>query len=801
MPRDETPTRDVHALNGATLAMIADVRRKHMLASESDWRQTRARVARSLFPDDAPRQSALVAELDAGRAVPAGRVLAGAGTEKNVTLYNCFVSPLLQDSMRTDPARAGKGIMDALADVAVSMQMGGGVGTDFSPLRPAGAIVRRVSALASGPLPFMDTWDGMCKTIMSAGYRRGAMMATLRCDHPDVLAFVRAKRDPNRLRMFNVSVLVTDDFIAAVDADAEWKLGHWITREVGQPFELRRDPYTSAMERWYVYETVPARALWREIMENAYEHAEPGVLFLDTANRMNNLWYAEYLQCVNPCGEQWMAPDDACNLGHVNLARCVAGRPFSDECALDHRAIERVARLMVRMSDAVVDASNVPTEAQREAIRAKRRIGLGITGLANAMMFCRLRYGAPGSLAFTANAMATIRDAAYRESIELAKEEGSFPLFDRDKYLAGEFIKTLPEDIRDGIAEHGIRNALLLTIAPTGTVSISQCDNASAGIEPAYAARQERRKLEADGSYSTHYVEDFGFRTYANALFDGDLGAALAAPLPNYMVTTKDLTWEDHLAIVATAQQYVDNSISKTINMPAETSFEEFEAVYRRAHAIGCKGCTVYRPNPASGRGAVLVDADAKELEVIREDAAALGAEVVLPLRERPDALDGRTYRLRYSRLPYPMFLTVNDEVRSDGSRVPFEVFLNSKAVDNAHWMQAVTRMVSAIMRKGGDLRFIPDELKQVYSAAGGDWVDGKYVPSEVALIGVALEKHFRAIGYIDDRFESPATISPVEPRGTAFAEIGKQCPSCGAPAVVMQESCERCASCGWSRC
>lgn len=800
MPRDQLPViTDLFRHLGPTRALIDDVRReKYMQPGEVTWEQTHTRVANALFRDDRQRVALLFDELAEGRACPAGRVMAGAGTDRNVTWWNCFVSPLVQDSMRTDPSRLGLGIMDALASVAYSMQMGGGVGTDFSPIRPEGAVVRRVGAQASGPLAFMDMWDGMCRTIMSAGARRGAMMATLICWHADILKFIRAKRNGARLRMFNVSVLVTDDFMRAVEVGADWDLGHWEPPFGGSPTTTveRYDPYYGTTRPWFVYSRVQARELWNDIMRGAYRYAEPGVIFIDRVNELNNLYYAEHVQCTNPCGEQALAPDDNCNLSHVNLARCVEGVPFSEGCRIDYEAIDRCARLLVRASDNVIDLSPVPTAAQRSAAQAKRRIGLGITGLANALMFVRQRYGSPDALVTTERLMETLLHAAYRESIELSKERGPFPLFDREKYLTGKFVRTLPEDIRDGIAEHGIRNALLTTVAPTGTISIAQGENSSGGLEPVFRARYVRKKLEPDNSFSEHTIEDLGFRVYANVAASGDLDFVLDTArhrLPDFMVTAKDLTPEDHLLTQAAIQKYVDNSVSKTINVPTETAFEDFVGIYSRAYALGCKGCTTYREDPASGRGAVLT-------EVTSASASASDVQSShIELRERPDVLAGCTYRLRWSSLPYPMFVTVNDEILPDGRRVPFEVFINSKAVDYAHWVSALTRMISAVMRKGGDLSFIPDELKQVWAARGGEFIDRRYVPSEVALIGYTLERHFVEIGYLKPPVSSDPSAPEVTPVG--FAELGAQCRDCGQPSVVRQEGCDKCLSCGWSNC
>jgi len=415
------------------------------------------------------------------------------------------------------------------------------------------------------------------------------------------------------------------------------------------------------------------------------------------------------------------------------------------------------------MSDNVIDLSPVPTEAQAAEGRRKRRIGLGITGLANALMFLRRRYGSSDAIAAAEAVMITIRDAAYRESVEIAREKGPFPAFERDRYLKGEFIQTLPQDIRDGIAEYGIRNALLLTVAPTGTVSIAQADNSSGGLEPVFLARYRRKVLQPDNSFKESIIEDFGFRVYANALFDGNMDAALAAPLPDYMVTQKlgpgvRRRWALWLGMIGAALFFGDALLTPAIS--------------------------------------VLSAVDAPDTD------APLLATIPLGTRVRPEVLDARTYRLRWASLPYPMFLTIGDEVLEDGRRIPFECFINSKAVDYAHWVSALTRMISAVMRKGGDLTFIPDELKAVWSARGGEFINKQFVPSEVALIGLTLERHFRDIGYIKN-VEPAASTAELALTGVHYAElgIGRQCSSCGALQVVRAEGCEKCLACGWSNC
>ena len=500
--------------------------------------------------------------LEGYRFLPAGRIVAGAGTGRDVTLFNCFVMGTLDDSM--------EGIFEGLKEAAVTMQRGGGIGHDFSTLRPSGAPVRGVGADASGPLSFMDVWDAMCRTIMSAGSRRGAMMGTMACDHPDIEDFIAAKADAARLRMFNLSVLVTDDFMAAVKANGEWP--------------LKFDGVT--------YKTVRARDLWDRIMRATFDYAEPGVIFIDRINRANNLAYCETIHATNPCGEQPLPPYGACLLGSINLARFVDGA-FSDDARLDEDALGETVRLAVRMMDNVIDVSQYPLEAQTHEARAKRRIGLGVTGLADALAMCRARYGSKPAVRLAGKWMALIEREAYLASAALAGEKGTFPLYDAQAYLAGEHIRQLDDDVRSAIAEYGMRNALVTSIAPTGTISLF-AGNVSSGIEPIFSLKYQRKVLLPDGSHKMETVEDYAARAYR-----GQFGED--APLPDYFVTAQDLSPQEHLVMQAALQPHVDSSISKTINCPEDISFNAFKAVYEEAFDLGLKGCTTYRPNDVTG--------------------------------------------------------------------------------------------------------------------------------------------------------------------------------------------------------
>jgi len=520
------------------------------------------------------------------RFLPGGRILAGAGTGRQVTLFNCFVMGQIEDSM--------DGIFDALKEGALTMQQGGGVGYDFSTLRPAGTRARHAGTIASGPLSFMRIWDSMCATILSTGARRGAMMATLRCDHPDIERFVAAKRRPGELRHFNLSVQVSDAFMEAVEADAEWPL-------IFPDSTLEGGGAGESIARWWpghdgpvpcrIFRRIPARRLWRQIMRACYDYAEPGVLFVDSVNRLNNLWYREMLTATNPCGELPLPPYGACDLGSINLTRFVHA-PFGRGARFDLDGMAEAAALAVRLMDNVIDLSRFPLPAQAAQVRGNRRIGLGITGLADALILLGLRYDGAAGRAAAADAMRTICHAAYRASIRLAQEKGPFPWFRREAYLQGVFIRNLPDDIRDGIAAYGIRNSHLTAIAPTGTVSLL-ANNVSSGLEPLFDYRYRRHLLQRDGSHREEVVTDYAWRRWRELRGD--------APLPESFIRAQEIPPEGHLQMQAALQPFVDSAISKTITIPETCRFEQFEAIYRRAWELGLKGCTTFRPNPVTG--------------------------------------------------------------------------------------------------------------------------------------------------------------------------------------------------------
>jgi len=1118
---------------------------------DRDMADTWARVALAAAHAEAPEQRrewalAFAGALAGHRFLPAGRIFAGAGTDRNVTLFNCFVMGTIDDDMGA--------IFANLREAALTLQQGGGIGYDFSTLRPHGAAVKGVGADASGPVSFMEVWDAMCRTIMSAGSRRGAMMATLACDHPDIESFIDAKRIPGKLSMFNLSVLASDAFMAAVKNDAEWEL------KFGGK----------------VYKTIRARELWDRIMRATYEYAEPGVIFIDRINAENNLAYCETIRATNPCltadtwimtsegprqiaelvekpfeaiaenrawrssergffsqgvkpivelrtreghrlrltpghrlrkitrrtrwscewewteagsfavgdellihnhrdapqwgdpeqarrdtaegyllglligdgvlksdkavlsvwpgqiavnggderpgvrgvmdaaleavayfprradfkgwseiprrgewrlsfaalkklanehglmqrakkitpaierrssafhaallrglfdtdgsvqgaqekgvsvrlaqsdsgtleaaqrmlsrlgiastiyrerrqaglrnmpdgrggkkpyairaqhelvvsgdnlplfaervgfadtakktklanaltnyrralnretfvatvesvspageaevfdaaipglnafdanglwahncGEQPLPPYGACLLGSINLAKLVK-HPFEENAALDEDELQRLTRVAVRLLDNVIDISRFPLPEQRAEAFAKRRIGLGVTGLADALIFCRVRYGSPESVALIERWLSKLSHAAYAASVEIAKEKGAFPLFDRDEYLSRPFIQNLPQDIRDAIAEHGIRNALVTSIAPTGTISLF-AENVSSGIEPVFAYTYGRKVLLADGTRAEEQVSDFAYRTF-RARFGEE------TELPDYFVNAQTLSPADHLAVQAAAQKHIDSSISKTINVPVDISFDAFKDVYLKAYELGCKGCTTYRPNAVTG--AVL---EAPRAAPSEPEEPLLPLPVPLtPRREggvvymtqpldRPETLPGQTYKVKWPETDHAFYITINDIVK-DGRRRPFEIFINSKNMEAYAWTLALTRMISAVFRRGGDVSFVVEELKAVFDPRGGQWMAGHYVPSLLAAIGDVIERHLIDIGFMAPR-EAPA---PEDRRAVAVAAEGapaRYCPRCSSPSYVKLEGCDTCISCGFSRC
>lgn len=530
-------------------------------------------------------QKAFFEILEDFRFLPGGRILAGAGTQHEVTLFNCFVMNIKEDSLQ--------GIFDALGEGALTLQQGGGVGYDFSVLRPHGDLVKKTGVNASGPVSFMRIWDSMCGVMLSTGARRGAMMGVLRCDHPDIEEFIAAKHDPHELRHFNVSVMISDAFMQAVKHDELWPLIF--------PVESEKSPHSSKeiiqciwgdsrnVIPCRIYKRIPARRLWHDIMRFAYNHAEPGVLFSDTINRMNNLWYRERLNATNPCGEIPLPAYGACNLGSINLTQFVLS-PFAENARIDWIHLEEVVTVATRFLDNVIDISQYPLKRQRQQALGTRRIGLGLTGLADALIMLNSPYDSDSSLQLARTIIKRIAEVTWDTSIELAREKESFPFYKKD-YLKGAFVATLEASLQRKLKRYGIRNSHHNTIAPAGTISLL-ANNVSNGIEPVYHA-DYKRQVRTNSASISFQVQDYAYRLWKER--------ETPVNFPKAWRDTHTLKPIAHLKMQNVMQAYVDNAISKTINIPIHFPFEELSDVYTTAYELGLKGCTIFRPNDITG--------------------------------------------------------------------------------------------------------------------------------------------------------------------------------------------------------
>ncbi len=764
------PAHEAIDVYGDDQVLTMDVwRGKYRFGTEDHPFDSHRRVVEGVYAKD-PNRDAKRDALEAmqkGLWVPAGRIQAGAGTPNVVTLLNCYMCQDIDDSM--------SGIADALRDAMLTMQQGGGIGMNFSSLRPAGSFLRRTGAVASGPLPFMDMWDSMCQTIMSAGARRGAMMAVMQDDHPDLIDFITAKHKPNRLTNFNVSVLISDAFMDAVKEDEDWFLGFDVPRADGKHlFVLEKDD-EEVPTQWYAYSKWRARDLWDLILENTFEWSEPGVIFIDRINRWNNLRYCETITGTNPCGEQPLPPNGCCNLGAVNLARMVTG-PFTPQASFDYSLLVHTAQLGTRFLDNVIDVTLYPLESQAKEEYAKRRIGIGITGLGNALAMLGLRYGSAEALEETGVIMSRLKEAVYRASIGLAEERGPFPLYDADRFgRSSPIVKGLQTETQGRLREHGIRNGVLLTIAPTGTTSL-YAGNVSSGLEPVFLHKAIRNVRQPDDTFKPYTTYDYGYSLYCQV---NSLDPDRSGVLPPFMVTHEDLSVDDHIGMQAACQEHIDSSVSKTINCPQDMLFEDFKHLYEKAYTLGAKGCTSYRYSEV--RGSILESPDAKTTEQ--------------PMLTRPDVLAGHTYKVKWPSINENYYITINDI----GGR-PFEVFFQSTSSKYTDWTTALGLMISAIMRKGGDISFISEELAKVRSADDVGYVDGKFYGSLVALFGATIGKHMN--GDVD------SAINTLEFEVIADTQIpritdnqGETCPACNQPSLRPQEGCMTCTNCGYSKC
>jgi len=781
---------------------------KYLKEGETGVEDLYRRVARALASVEkedirAEWEQKFLANLHAG-AIGAGRIMSAAGTDIQATLINCFVQPV-GDCIQGFDDEGYPGIYEALREAAETMRRGGGVGYDFSRIRPKGAEVKGTHSMASGPCSYINVFDQSCSTVESAGARRGAQMGVLRIDHPDVLEFITAKRTPGRWNNFNVSVGVPDTFMEALAKDDPWELVH--KARPGAKL-IDKGAYQRADGQW-VYRTIAARELWDTIMKSAYDFAEPGILFLDHINQDNNLRYCEGIAATNPCGEQPLPSYGCCDLGPIILTRFVRNPfGFGGMPAFDFDAFEQVVATQVRALDNVLDVTFWPLDQQREESAAKRRIGVGFTGMGNTLAMLCLRYDREQGREMAAKIAERMRNAAYRASIELAKEKGAFPKFDANGYLApGTFASRLPQDIQQAIREHGIRNSHLLSIAPTGTVSLAFADNASNGIEPPFSWMYRRKKREADGSTSEYAVEDHSWRLYRELGGDVD-------QLPEYFVNALAMSAGEHIGMMEAVQPYVDTAISKTVNVPADYPYEDFKGLYQQAWRANLKGLATYRPNNILGS---VLDTGTPEK---KDEPAPVIATPVDPMRtvieSRPKgALSAVADKIEYwtqeghktlyivvSFLPVPT---------ADGTGMverAIEFFMPvGQSGESQQWTTSTMRILSLAARGGfleralGDMRKVAWDRGPVrlgtYQKA-----DGTHVPmwhdSEVAAIAFAIQN------ILARRAQQVATSAPVHapaaPELTGMPSsvmAGKKCPECSAHAMIRKDGCDYCTSCG----
>ncbi|QNP50089.1 adenosylcobalamin-dependent ribonucleoside-diphosphate reductase [Diaphorobacter aerolatus] len=802
-----------------TLAMqpisLDVLREKYFKNDEKDVEELYRRVARALASVEREdlRESLEARFMDNLRlgAIGAGRIMSAAGTDIQATLINCFVQPVGDCIQGVDDA-GFPGIYEALREAAETMRRGGGVGYDFSRIRPRGALVKGTASMASGPCSYINVFDQSCSTVESAGARRGAQMGVLRIDHPDVLDFITAKRTPGRWNNFNVSVGVPDDFMDAVEADGPWELVH----EAMPGVELQKEGARQRADGKWVYRTLPARELWNTIMKSAYDFAEPGILFLDQINTDNNLHYAEHIQATNPCGEQPLPPYGCCDLGPIILTRFVRN-PFGiqGDAQFDFELFEKSVATQVRALDNVLDVTFWPLPQQQAESAAKRRIGVGFTGMGNTLAMLKLRYDRKEGRDMAVKIAEHMRNAAYSASVELAREKGAFPKFKADGYLQeGTFASRLPEDIKKQIRKHGIRNSHLLSIAPTGTVSLAFADNASNGIEPPFSWTYTRRKREADGSKSEYVVEDYAWRLYKT--LGGDVNQ-----LPDYFVNAMEMAAGDHVAMMEAVQPFVDTAISKTVNVPEDYPYDDFKNLYLQAWHSGLKGLATYRPN--SILGAVLEVTPAPKKQEAAAPAALVSAPAVDPMRvmieSRPKGgLSAVAEKLEYwtqegHKALYLIvsFLPVPDGHGGTVDRA-IEFFMPvGQSGESQQWITSSMRLLSLAAR-GGFLERALSDMRKVAWDRGPVRLgfhtkdDGTRVPmwheSEVAAIAYAVQN------ILAQRAAPQQQVLPLgEPMLSVNTDIaigsnppamaGKKCQECGAHAVIRKDGCDYCTQCG----
>ena len=793
----------------ATQPISHDVlKEKYLKPGESGLEDVYRRVARALasveLPAEREKHEALFLEnLHAG-AIGAGRIMSAAGTAIQATLINCFVQPV-GDCIQGVDDGGYPGIYEALREAAETMRRGGGVGYDFSRIRPRNAEVKGTSSMASGPCSYINVFDQSCSTVESAGARRGAQMGVLRIDHPDVQEFITAKRTPGRWNNFNVSVGMSDGFMQALNDDQPWELVHKARPGAGL---IAKGAFQRADGLW-VYQTVAARELWDTVMTSAYDFAEPGILFLDNINTDNNLRYCESIAATNPCGEQPLPPYGCCDLGPIILTRFVR-HPFGfdGEPEFDFEAFEASVATQVRALDNVLEVTFWPLPQQQAESSAKRRIGVGFTGLGNALTMLRLRYDAPEGCDMAARIAERLRDAAYAASVALAAEKGAFPKFDAEGYLApGTFASRLPAELQQAIRAGGIRNSHLLSIAPTGTVSLAFADNASNGIEPAFSWMYKRKKRESDGSTTEYAVEDHAWRLYRE--LGGDVNR-----LPDYFVSALEMSATSHIAMMQAVQPFIDTAISKTVNVPADCAYDDFKSLYQQAWRARLKGLATYRPNAILG-SVLEVHASPEALPAAASAAAAPVDPMRTVIESRPkgalsavaEKVDYWTQEGQKTLYIVVSFLPVPAADSNGMIDRAIEFFMPvGQSGESQQWITSSMRMLSLAARGGFLARALSDMRKVAWDRGPvrlgtHEKADGTRVPlwhdSEVAAIAYAVQN------IIARRAEqAPASMPPAEPAQVASSlappvMAGKKCSECGAHAVIRKDGCDYCTQCG----
>lgn len=811
-------------MNCANQPISDDVlREKYLKEGESTAEDVYARVARALASAEVEGlrgkyEGLFLENLRAG-AIGAGRIMSAAGTNIQATLINCFVQPV-GDCIQGVDDEGYPGIYEALREAAETMRRGGGVGYDFSRIRPRGADVKGTASMASGPCSYINVFDQSCSTVESAGARRGAQMGVLRIDHPDVLEFITAKRTPGRWNNFNVSVAVSDAFMQALDANQTWDLVHRAKPGAGL---IAAGAHRRPDSLW-AYKTLPAREVWDTVMKSTYDFAEPGILFLDHMNQDNNLRYCEKIEATNPCGEQPLPSYGCCDLGPIILPRFVR-HPFGFKGppAFDFEAFDKSVALQVRALDNVLDVTFWPLPQQLEESVAKRRIGVGFTGLGNVLAMLCLRYDMPEGREMATRIASHMRDAAYAASIALAQEKGAFPKLNVDSYLApGTFASRLPESLQQAIRAHGIRNSHLLSIAPTGTVSLAFADNASNGIEPPFSWTYQRKKREADGTTTEYAVEDHAWRMYRQLGGDVD-------KLPAYFVSALSMAATDHIAMMQAVQPYVDTAISKTVNVPADFPYDDFKGLYLQAWRARLKGLATYRPNAilgsvlhvASPSAPTLLEAPTVPLDPMRTVIERRPEGALSAVAEKLDYWTQEGHKTMYllvSFLPVPA---------ADGNGTldrAIEFFMPvGQNGESQQWITSSMRLLSLAAR-GGFLERALSDMRKVAWDRGPvrlgthQKADGTVVPmwhdSEVAAVAFAIQniqaqRNQRPVhaelppsnGYASKVPNEPDSLLPRQAAALAAAPMpvmaGKKCSECGAHAMVRKDGCDFCTQCG----